>query len=476
MKKLLAFASTNILTPWLLGIDAFPIPLEAYGTPNATEGLLQILLSRMEIAPFNLFATLIFFLAIIHTFFAPYFSNLAHRFHRNTPKDKMLATLFHFLGEVEVIFSLWIIPLAITIFAFYDWHAITTYFASVSYVEPLFIVVIMAIASSKPVLFFAKTCMEKVASIGNNTPCAWWFSIMIIGPLLGSFITEPAAITISALLLAQQFYKLQPSLAFRYATLGLLFVNVSVGGTLTHFAAPPVLMVAGKWHWDTIHMFTHFGIRALVGIIIASTIYGIIFRKELAALRKQSVEITEEKAEGHMPKWIVVMHLLFLFWTIFNIHTPALFIIGFLFFLGFTQITAMYQTPISLKSPILVGFFLAGLVTHGGLQQWWIEPLLGRMNETMLFFGSTFLTAFNDNAAITYLSSLVPEISSNIALQHAVVFGAVTGGGLTIIANAPNPAGQSILQDYFPDKISPLKLFLSALTPTLILALCFNFL
>jgi Na+/H+ antiporter NhaD/arsenite permease-like protein len=334
----------------------------------------------------------------------------------------------------------------------------------------------MAIASSKPVLFFAKTCMEKVASIGNNTPCAWWFSIMIIGPLLGSFITEPAAITISALLLAQQFYKLQPSLAFRYATLGLLFVNVSVGGTLTHFAAPPVLMVAEKWHWDTIHMFTHFGIRALVGIIVASILYGIIFRKEFTALGKRSVEITEEKIEDHMPKWIVAMHLLFLFWTIFNIHTPALFIIGFLFFLGFTRITAMYQTPISLKSPILVGFFLGGLVTHGGLQQWWIEPLLGRMNETMLFLGSTFLTAFNDNAAITYLSSLVPEISSNIALQHAVVFGAVTGGGLTVIANAPNPAGQSILQDYFPDKISPLKLFLNALTPTLVLALCFNYL
>jgi Na+/H+ antiporter NhaD/arsenite permease-like protein len=86
------------------------------------------------------------------------------------------------------------------------------------------------------------------------------------------------------------------------------------------------------------------------------------------------------------------------------------------------------------------------------------------------------LTAFNDNAAITYLSSLVPEISANVALQHAVVFGAVTGGGLTVIANAPNPAGQSILQEYFPEKISPLKLFLSALSPTLILALSFNYL
>ncbi|MDR2812903.1 MAG: putative Na+/H+ antiporter, partial [Puniceicoccales bacterium] len=431
-------------------------------------------LARIRIAPFNFFATLIFFLAIIHTFFAPYFANLAHRFHRDTPRDKMLAALFHFLGEVEVIFGLWIIPLAIAIFIFYDWHAVTAYFHSVNYVEPLFITAIMAIASSKPILFFAKTCMQKVASLGNHTPRAWWFSIIVIGPLLGSFITEPAAITISALLLVQQFYRLQPSITFRYATLGLLFVNVSVGGTLTHFAAPPVLMVAGKWHWNTVYMLTHFGIRALIGIILASALYGFIFRKEFKTLEMRSQAITEEKTGIPTPKWIVASHLLFLFWTIFNIHTPALFILGFLFFIGFTNITAIYQTPISLQSPILVGFFLAGLVTHGGLQQWWIEPLLGRMNETLLFLGSTVLTAFNDNAAITYLSSLVPAISSNVPLQHAVVFGAVTGGGLTVIANAPNPAGQSILQDYFPDKISPLKLLLSALVPTIILALCFN--
>ncbi|MDR0740565.1 MAG: putative Na+/H+ antiporter [Puniceicoccales bacterium] len=476
MRGLGVFIFMNILFPKLLGADIFPIPLEAYATPSAADGLGQILLSRIKIAPFNFFATLIFLLAIVHTFFAPYFSNLAHRFHRDTPLDKMLATLFHFLGEVEVIFGLWIIPLVFTIFTFYSWHAVTVYFHSVNYIEPLFIVVIMAIASSQPILFFAKTCMQKVAMLGNHTLCARWFSIMIVGPLLGSFITEPAAITISALLLAQQFYSLQPSIAFRYATLGLLFVNISVGGTLTHFAAPPVLMVAGKWHWDTVYMFTHFGMRAFVGIILASALYGFIFRKEFKSLEERSWEAIERPVEVHIPKWVIGSHLLFLFWTIFNIHTPALFIIGFLFFFGFTKITAMYQTSISLRSPILVGFFLAGLVTHGGLQQWWIEPLLGRMNETLLFLGATFLTAFNDNAAITYLASLVPTISSNVALQHAVIFGAVTGGGLTVIANAPNPAGQSILQDYFPGKISPLKLFLSALTPTIILALCFNYL
>ncbi|MDR0590376.1 MAG: putative Na+/H+ antiporter [Puniceicoccales bacterium] len=476
MKKLSAFFSTYALLPVLSAAEKFPIPLEIYNTPDGPENLWHILLARVKIAPFNGFATLIFLCAIVHTFLAPHFLNLANRFHRNTPRDKMLAALFHFFGEVEVVFGLWIIPLIGAIFCFYDWQSVANYFRGVNYVEPLFVVTIMAIAASQPILHLARSCMQKVASIGGNTPCAWWFTIVTLGPLLGSFITEPAAMTISALLLAQQFYTLQPSVTFRYATLGLLFVNVSVGGTLTHFAAPPILMVAGKWHWDTAYMFIHFGWRAIFGIIFSATLYGFAFRREFSLLKRKFNPVAASQPTTPIPRWVVAVHLFFLAWTILNIHTPALFILGFLFFLGFVKISQIYQAPIDLKSPILVGFFLAGLVTHGGLQGWWIEPLLGRMNETLLFLGATGLTAFNDNAAITYLASLVPAISSDAALQHAVVLGAVTGGGLTIIANAPNPAGQAILKAYFPKKISPVKLFLSATLPTIILALCFNYL
>jgi hypothetical protein len=476
VKKLFAFFSIHTLFPILSAAEKFPIPLETYGMPDGSENLWHILLARVKIAPFNGFATLIFLCAIIHTFLAPYFLGLAQRFHRDTLRDKMLVALFHFFGEVEVIFGLWIIPLIGAIFYFYDWRAVVNYFHGVNYVEPLFVVAIMAIAASQPILYFARACMQKIASIGGNTPCAWWFTILTIGPLLGSFITEPAAMTISALLLTQQFYTLQPSVAFRYATLGLLFVNVSVGGTLTHFAAPPVLMVAGKWHWDTAYMFSHFGWRAILGIIFSAILYGLAFRREFSLLKQKFNPSAANQSPIPIPRWIVAVHLFFLAWTILNIHTPALFILGFLFFLGFVKVSQIYQAPIDLKSPVLVGFFLAGLVTHGGVQGWWIEPLLGRMNGTLLFFGATVLTAFNDNAAITYLASLVPAISANVALQHAVVFGAVTGGGLTIIANAPNPAGQAILKAYFPKKISPVKLFLSAALPTIILALCFNYL
>ena len=120
---------------------------------------------------------------------------------------------------------------------------------------------------------------------------------------------------------------------------------------------------------------------------------------------------------------------------------------------------------------MLVGFFLAGLVIHGGCQSWWIAPVITALNDRMLMFGATVLTAFNDNAAITYLAAQVHDLS--LGAKHAVVAGAVTGGGLTVIANAPNPAGQSILSKFFKDGISPLGLFLGALVPTIIVYLCF---
>jgi hypothetical protein len=339
----------------------------------------------------------------------------------------------------------------------------------------MFVVVIMCIASTRPVLRFAEQGLRMFANLGGGRPAAWWLAILTIGPLLGSFITEPAAMTICALLLARQFYDFNPSVKFRYATLGLLFVNVSVGGTLTHFAAPPVLMVTAKWNWDTPFMLTHFGWKAALGIVVANLIYFAIFRREFAALRR-SDDADEQPLHWSdrtdpVPAWVTVKHLAFLGWTVFTAHYPALFIGGFLFFLAFTAATEHHQNQLSLKPALLVGFFLGGLVIHGGLQGWWIGPLLGRLGEAPLLLGAMGLTAFNDNAAITYLASLVPDFSDG--LKYAVVAGAVAGGGLTVIANAPNPAGQSILSSYFRDGVAPLSLALGALLPTVVMALCF---
>jgi hypothetical protein len=383
--------------------------------------------------------------------------------------------ILHFFGEVEAVFGIWVLVLIGAITYYYDWHAVLDYIGhGVKFTEPMFVVVIMAIAGTRPVLRFAEKCLRAIAAIGRGSVGAWWLAILIVAPLLGSFITEPAAMTIAALLLGRQFYALKPTPRLAYATLGLLFVNISVGGTLTHFAAPPVLMVAEPWQWTTPFMFLHFGWKAALGIVIATAFYYAIFRRELAGLEQKLRSAAPDgriKTETPVPAWITIVHLGVMAFTVLVAHYPPLFIGGFLFFLAFTQATAHHQGRLELKSPLLVGFFLAGLVVHGGLQNWWIEPVLKRLDEFPLFLGAVLLTAFNDNAAITYLASRVPGFTD--ALKYAVVAGAVTGGGLTVIANAPNPAGQSILQRYFPEGVSPLGLAVGALAPTAIMAACF---
>jgi len=210
---------------------------------------------------------------------------------------------------------------------------------------------------------------------------------------------------------------------------------------------------------------------------VSTALYFLVFRRELLGLSGRApvpdVEHVDEEAVGpgllRVPGWLTGAHLVFMIWTVVNAHYPSLFVGGFLFFLGFLRATAAYQSRLELRSPLLVGFFLAGLVIHGGLQGWWIGPVLGSLSHLPLFVGATLLTAFHDNALITYLATLVPHLDES--LRVAVVGGAVTGGGLTVIANAPNPAGQAILGRFFDGAISPMGLLLGALPPTLIAAL-----
>jgi hypothetical protein len=467
--------------------EPFPRDLSAYADPAG--GIVDVIKARAAAEPFNVVATVIFILAVLHTFVAPKIRHWGHvveerhcerrkiqRMNRDTNDDgrpdevSFWGQVLHFFGEIEAVFGIWAVALGASIIWFKGLDTATHYIAdTVNYTEPMFVVIIMALASTRPVMRLAEQSLRLVASLGGGRPWAWWLAILTVAPILGSFITEPAAMTIAALLLAKQFYELKPSTKLMYGTLGLLFVNISIGGTLTHFAAPPVLMVAAAWGWDMAYMFTHFGWHAITGIVISNVVYFLVFRKELLALQPAAGGGKEEGE--HVPAWVTSVHLVFLGFTVWAAHHPVLFIGGFLFFLAFAQATAHQQNKVDLRSPLLVGFFLAGLVIHGGLQGWWIQPVLGSLGEVPLFAGATILTAFNDNALITYLATLVPNFSEE--LKFAVVSGAVTGGGLTVIANAPNPAGQSILQRYFPDGVSPLGLLAGALVPTLIVAFSF---
>jgi hypothetical protein len=460
-------------------------------------GVWDIIRHRAQKEPILAVASILFLLAILHTFAAIPITQYAHKVqHEHDEKIKKIAhdqhtmpeeqkmvsfkaTVLHFCGEVEAIFGIWIIALMAALFCFVGFTEMKSYIMSVNFTEPMFVFVIMAIASTRPILRFAEICLRKVARLGHESPAAWWLSILIIAPLLGSLITEPAAMTIAALLLARKFYPLKPSGKFAYATLGLLFVNISIGGVLTHFAAPPVLMVAKKWELTTPFMFFHFGVKAMLAIIVSSLLYYFFFHKELEGMAKKMSDKNQDgipdwyQRETPIPLQVTITHILFMGWTVLFSHDPPLFIGGFLFFIAFNKATRHHQNPIELRGPILVAFFLGSLVIHGGLQGWWLAPIITSLSEWPLYLGSTILTGFNDNAAITYLASQVGNLSP--ALKYSVLAGAVTGGGLTVIANAPNPAGQSILSKYFGNGISPLKLFLGALIPTLVTIVMMKF-
>jgi hypothetical protein len=444
------------------------------------------LLARIQQDPFNAVGTIIFFFAIVHTFLTSRFQRIAHHYdtraraleeldpleqaEREDEWDKLLfrGQVFHFMGEIEAVFGIWLVPLMIAIILFHGWPAMVNYVGHVNMSEAVFVVVIMAMASSLPILRLAENTISRIAALGRGRPAIWWMSILTIGPLLGSYITEPAAMTISALLLRHRFYNLNLSPRLKYATLGLLFVNVSVGGTLSHFAAPPVVMVASQWDWQLLFMLQNFGWKAVLAILVSNFLFLLVFRRELKRL---VLEPTRE--ERREVSWsITFIHLLFLVWTVVNAHYPVLITFGFLFFLAFVTATRRSQHQIALRQALLVGFFLGSLVIHGGCQEWWIVPVLRQLTEWPMMIGSTILTAFNDNTAITYLASLVPNLSDS--LKYAVMAGAITGGGLTVIANAPNPAGISILSSRFGEGgIAPLGLFLGALVPTLIAGAAF---
>lgn len=407
----------------------------------------------------------LFAVAILHTFSTRFFEHLAH----TSPAH---GGVWHLLGEVEVVFGFWAMILAVAMLVIDGTAATTHYIDSRDFTEPMFVFAIMVVAGTRPILQTAMTAVRLAArAVPLPGSMSTYIMVMIFVPLLGSFITEPAAMTLAALILADHFFSRGISSRLKYVTLGVLFVNVSIGGTLTPFAAPPVLMVADKWGWDISFMMTVFGWKAAVAVIVNTLGAALLFRKELAGL----LPAANANGAEPVPFALVVVHLFFLVGVVRFAHHPAIFMGLFLFFLGVANAYQRYQDPLILREGLLVAFFLAGLVMLGGQQQWWLQPVLMSMNSDAVFFGAVTLTAFTDNAALTYLGSLVAGLSDSF--KYALVAGAVTGGGLTIIANAPNPAGISILCRHFEDEsVSPMGLLFAAALPTLVAVLAFKYL
>ncbi|NMM28107.1 MAG: hypothetical protein HHJ12_12670 [Glaciimonas sp.] len=410
----------------------------------------------------NIIAVILFAIALAHTFAAKYFERLADRHSKH-------AGLFHLLGEIEVVFGFWAFILLVIMALAVGATQAVEYAESRQYTEPMFVFVVMVVAASRPVLDTVKGLVAAIAALVpvNSAVASVWLGLALV-PLIGSLITEPAAMTLAALILAPQVFRQGIPEWLKYGALGVLFVNVSIGGTLTSFAAPPVLMVAATWQWDSLFMATHFGWKACLAVIVNATVITFLLRSHVGNLKQDHAATTELAVP-----WLVrAIHLLFLVAVVISAHHPVVFVGLFLFFMGFTQAYAQYQTPLILKEGLLVGFFLAGLVVLGGMQQWWLQPIVSSLEPTALFFGALGLTAITDNAALTYLGSLIEGMSNQA--QYMLVAGAVAGGGLTVIANAPNPAGVALLRNGFNDaSIGAGGLLLGALLPTSVAALFF---
>lgn len=414
--------------------------------------------------------TVFFALAVTHTFFVKYFHHLSLKW----PQRSLRSSFFHLLSEVEVVFGFWAAIFMLIFMISTNREHATLYLENIEFIEPVFVFAIMIICATAPIMKVAEKLIEKVSGAvagltGLKSVYTDYFVLLTLGPLMGSLITEPAAMTVTALLLKDYLHKAQNKLL--YATLALLFVNISIGGSLTPFAAPPILMVAGPWGWDFKFVFMHLGFKACVAVFINASLGTWFLRKEI---KEQSLSLSQQTSfaeKAKIPPWVILLHLLFLIWVVMNAHHVNTMLGIFLLFIGLTTVTQPYQNQLKIRESLLVAFFLAGIMVFGPLQKWWLEPIVASFSHFKLYLSATLLTSFTDNAALTYLGTQVPNLSQESKI--ALVQGALVGGGLTIIANAPNAAGFSILSGKFGGVLNPLRLIQFALLPTLVAFICF---
>ena len=415
----------------------------------------------------EIIAVVLFALALVHTFSTKFFEHLAHRHARHSG-------LFHLLGEVEVVFGFWAVVLVASMAAVEGSAKAIDYAETRQYTEPLFVFVIMVVAGSRPVLEFIKAVVSMIARrLPLPSAVAQTWLCLALVPMAGSLVTEPAAMTLAALMLAPLVFRPGIPEWLKYGALGVLFVNISIGGTLTSFAAPPVLMVAAAWNWDSAFMATQFGWKACIAVLINATGITWLLHPHLAGKQIEApAAAASVPVPAPVPPIVITIHLAFLAAVVAFAHHPVIFLGLFLLFLGFAQAYERHQSPLILKEALLVGFFLAGLVVLGGMQRWWLQPIVSGLQPTALFFGALGLTAITDNAALTYLGSLITGISE--PAKYMLVAGAVAGGGLTVIANAPNPAGVALLKQGFENgSIGAGGLLLGALPATAVAAAMF---
>ncbi|CAL8481153.1 putative Na+/H+ antiporter [Caballeronia sp. S22] len=298
-------------------------------------------------------AAVIFALALIHTFAVARIDTLGHRFPRHSG-------VFHFLAEVEVVFGFWALALCLVMWMLVGSEATIDYLENREFTEALFVFVVMVIAASRPILVLmtnAVMALSRFLPVRTEVAVVWFAPCAI--PLLGSFVTEPAAMTLAALLLRDRLFVAQVPERVRYFGLALLFVNVSIGGVMTAYAAPPVLMVASAWGWNTGFMAATFGWKAALAVAFNATLFVALAAKSVPTLA--SNDRADTSPLERVPVGVTLVHLAFLALVVINSHHAVVFIGAFLFFLGYTHAYERHQSALMLRESLLVAFFLGGL-------------------------------------------------------------------------------------------------------------------
>ncbi|MCE5318366.1 MAG: putative Na+/H+ antiporter [Parachlamydia sp.] len=471
----------NWLLYFLIGTQT-SLPFAAGYQDDHLSGIWQRLSSRIDLHPINLLFAACFLLAILHTYAAHRFARRARqRGHREGAsmgivpeggpegwKESFWADLLYFFGEVEVVFGVWCLVIFAVAGWLYGWDSVVAYMGSQDYSEAVYVAVALAMASTYPIMRFADKILSGLARLGGGTPLAWWVLLLTLGPLLGALVKESVAMTIVALLLGRHFFACRPSRGLAYATLALLFTNISVSGLFTNFASSAIVVLSKAWNWDTPFMWQTFGWKGIAGIAASNLIYFGLFHRELRQLKSPKVE---EDRQREVPWWVTALHLAFLAWITLNSSLPTVVMGAFVLYLGVYQATASYQKFMDLREPLLIGFFLSSLILISGLQVWWIEPVVEGLHEHGLYLASLMLSAFTHNTSNTLLYSHLPHLTEQV--KYLLVSAALVGGGMTIMANGPNLMACSLLNDYFDREISFARLFLASLVPAQVLSIFF---
>lgn len=422
-------------------------------------------------------ATVLFFFSVVHTFLTPWFYQrfqvCKHKkmiFPEKWKKYLWLSECYRLLSRVETVFILWAVPLFLWFLYTEGYKMTISYFNSRNYIFSLFIIIMLLLLESRPIVYLSECIFSSIAKIGKQSPRCWWWTLMIATPVSSVLLKETGAMIIATTLLSRSFYRFAPSTRFAYATMGLLFSNISLGGLTTGLSSRALFIILPSVKWGNSFILKYFCWKALIAILISTTVYYLIFRKEFARFPKVVTVLSNVKER--MPKWIICVHILLIVAVILARFVPLLMVAILIFYLGFQRFTIFYQRPMRIGKACFVGLFYAGLVIFGELQEWWVLELMHRMPDFGYMMTSYVLSIFLDNALVNYLVHNLPVATD--CFLYLVIAGCMSAGGLTLISNIPNIVGYLALQSFFPSSSFSLGwLFLFALGPSIIALMTF---